>query len=117
MHHVQATWFNTKSVQYDAVVIVGGEKSVNHLEDSGKVVTFINEAFKHGKPIIALAEGVKFIRDFEWDDITVVKHDQDFESSQGVVTAHHYNDDLKDDVFKAVLHHRFPYRDIKRVPA
>jgi len=117
MFSAQATWFNSKSVTFDAVVLVGGEKSIAQLQECGDIIAFVNEAYKHGKPIIALGEGVKFVRDQEWKGISLVKEGQSVESSQGVVTANHYSSEFDNAVFKAVVEHRFPKRDTKRVPA
>jgi len=117
MHLVQTAWFNSKSVLFDAVVIVGGDQSIEQLQECGDIIAFVNEAFKHGKPIIALSEAVKFIRDQEWDGISLVEDGQNVGSSQGVVTANDYSSEVDEVVFKAVVEHRFPTRDIKRVPA
>ncbi len=42
---------NAASVFYDAVYIPGGEKSIQALSQKGDAIHFINEAFKHCKPI------------------------------------------------------------------
>lgn len=42
---------NATSVFYDAVYIPGGEKSIQALSQKGDAIHFINEAFKHCKPI------------------------------------------------------------------
>lgn len=45
------TLFNTASVLYDAVYVPGGAKSVEALSANGDAIHFLNEAFKHCKPI------------------------------------------------------------------
>ena len=51
------TLANTASVLYDAVIVPGGVDGVALLRKSGDARAFIDQAFKHGKPIAALAEG------------------------------------------------------------
>ncbi len=49
------------SVMYDAVYIPGGKESVNTMKTHGYAVHFINEAFKHCKPIGATGDGVDLL--------------------------------------------------------
>ena len=51
------TLANTASVLYDAVIVPGGADGVALLRKSGDARAFIDQAFKHGKPIAALVEG------------------------------------------------------------
>lgn len=51
---------NGPSVIYDAVVVPGGA-SAGELAKTGLALAFVAEAFKHGKPILALGEGAKVI--------------------------------------------------------
>jgi len=55
------TFANTSSVEYDAVFVPGGEKSVVMLMQQGDARHFIDEAYKHAKPIAAMAEGVQLL--------------------------------------------------------
>jgi catalase len=48
---VDKTLFNTASVLFDAVYVPGGEESIKALSADGDAVHFLNEAFKHCKPI------------------------------------------------------------------
>jgi catalase len=50
------------SVVYDAVVIPGGRDGVDRLTGCGDAVHFVAEAFKHGKPVGALGEGIDLLR-------------------------------------------------------
>jgi catalase len=52
---------SVSSVLYDAVYIPGGEESVEALNDMGAMVNFIEEAYKHCKPIAASSEGVNLL--------------------------------------------------------
>lgn len=49
------------SVLFDAIFVPGG-RHVEVLRTQGDAVHFINEAFKHGKPIAASGEGVNLLR-------------------------------------------------------
>jgi catalase len=51
------TFANTASVLYDAVIVPGGADGVAMLHKSGDASTFIDQMFKHGKPIAALTAG------------------------------------------------------------
>jgi len=109
----------TKSVQYDAVVIVGGAH-VSQLSQMGSVLAFINEAFKHCKPVIALDQGADLIATLAWPGITVAK-DSNVVVSQGVITAKTPDEDtgkkLGHAVYDAILAHRHWERSIEKVPA
>ena len=49
------------SVLFDAVYVPGGEASVETLKMEPEAVNFLNEAFKHCKPIAATAAGVELL--------------------------------------------------------
>ncbi|KAB8141357.1 catalase [Chloroflexia bacterium SDU3-3] len=51
------TLANTSSVLFDAVAVPGGAQGIAALRKMGDARAFIDQAFKHGKPIAALAEG------------------------------------------------------------
>jgi len=55
------TFANTASVLFDAVYVPGGAASVKALMQKGDAHVFIDEAYKHGKPIAAVAEGVELL--------------------------------------------------------
>nr|WP_324194041.1 catalase [Nocardia blacklockiae] len=59
---VDRTLLTTASVLYDAVVVPGGNKSANTLGYNGSAVHFLQEAFKHAKPIAAFGEGATVLR-------------------------------------------------------
>ncbi len=56
------TLLSAPSVKYDAVYIPGGQKSVEALQQQGDALHFVNEAFKHCKPIAATGEGCDFLK-------------------------------------------------------
>lgn len=49
------------SVLFDAVYIPGGQASVDELKGSGDVKHFVNEAFRHAKPLGASGHGVELM--------------------------------------------------------
>ena len=49
------------SVLFDAVYVPGGAASVEALKDLGDSIHFINEAFRHDKPLGATEEGVELL--------------------------------------------------------
>ncbi|NHC47311.1 catalase [Motilibacter sp. K478] len=54
---VNATFFNSESVQYDAVYVPSGGTSVAALRGNAEALHFVREAFKHYKPIGADGDG------------------------------------------------------------
>lgn len=59
---VNQSLLTTASVLYDAVYVPGGADSVNALQGSSNALHFIQEAFKHYKPIAASTEGADFFQ-------------------------------------------------------
>ena len=55
---IDKTLWNSASVLFDALLIPGGETGVSTLLASGEARHFVNEAYKHYKPIGALDEGL-----------------------------------------------------------
>ncbi|MBK9711975.1 MAG: catalase [Kouleothrix sp.] len=55
------TFANTDMVLYDAVFVPGGAQSVMSLIQKGDAHVFIDEAYKHAKPIAAVAEGIELL--------------------------------------------------------
>lgn len=55
------THVTTSSVLYDAIFIPGGEASVGKMTSQGAVIHFINETFKHCKPLALSGDAVKLI--------------------------------------------------------
>lgn len=59
---VDKNFISVSSVLYDAVYVPGGEKNVDALTHQGYVINFINEAFKHCKPIAASGVAVALLQ-------------------------------------------------------
>ena len=59
---VNQSLLTTASVLYDAVYVPGGADSASALQGSGDALHFIQEAFKHYKPLAASSEGADFFQ-------------------------------------------------------
>lgn len=95
---VNQSLLTTDSVLYDAVYVPGGADSVNALQGSSSALHFIQDAFKHYKPIAASSEGADF---FQAAGIA---------EAPGVVTADDAS--LPDAFLEAIGQHRFWDRQV-----
>ena len=96
---------NAPSVIYDAVVIPGGT-SAAELAKSGLAIHFVNEAYRHGKPIAAIGDGLLLLNTCALDEAR---------AQEGVIVGE--GADAIDGLIAALLQHRFPRRLIAGVPA
>ncbi len=97
---------NAPSVIYDAVIVPGGASAEATAKD-GLAIHFINEAFRHGKPIAALGDGAALLK---------AAHLTAMDASSGVVVGDAAKPALAD-FLEAMKQHRFPRRAIDPVPA
>lgn len=117
-----SSFLTCKSILFDAVVIVGGQKSIDSLSNIGDAAAFINEAFKHCKPISATGEGVALLAKLQLP-VKLAKQSEPFVSDQGVVTLHTFTPaSMKQEGFgKAVIQsiaaHRHFQREISKIAA
>ena len=95
---------NAPSVVYDAVIILGGA-SAAALAKSGLAVHFVNEAFRHGKPIAALGEGATLLEACALGGAV---------TREGVIIGD--GKQAIDSLTEAMLQHRFPRRLIEGIP-
>src|SRR5690606_2058701 len=102
----------TASVLYDAVFIPSGEKSITSLKRQAKAVKFLNEAYKHCKPI-----GVEGnARELQEPTYFNGKLDMD-SSKQGIVVKEASSPELSQAFIKAIEEHRFWDRqDVDLIP-
>jgi catalase len=96
---------NAPSVVYDAVIIPGGA-SAAALAESGLAIHFVNEAYRHGKPIAAIDDGALLLDACSLADST---------ANQGVIVGDAAS--AIDGLIAALLQHRFPRRPITGIPA
>jgi catalase len=93
---------NAPSVVYDGAIILGGDGAAS-LGKSGLAIHFLNEAFRHGKPLAFLTEG------------NLVMKAARLPKADGVISA---DGDAAIAAFIKALHqHRFPRRAVDGIPA
>ena len=95
----------TGSVLYDAIFIPGGRKSVDTMMQQGDVIHFVNETFKHCKPVAAFGEAVELLKSSSMVGVNfAAETDSQSMAHMGVVTARKH-DHLKHflDKFKAAI--------------
>ena len=96
---------NAPSVIYDAVVVLGG-RSAAALAKSGLAIQFVNEAYRHGKPIAAIGDGRLLLEACSLGET---------KAADGVIVG--ADATAIGDFIEALLQHRFPRRSIAGVPA
>lgn len=99
---------STASVMYDAIFIPGGKKNVEALKKQGDVIHFINEAYKHCKPIAATDEAVELFANTGIPEAKVAAKEGNVIDHLGVVTAIGADklDEFTDKFKSAILAHR-----------
>lgn len=118
----QFTFLTGSSVLFDAVYVPGGAQSVNALLAEADAIHFINEAYKHCKPIAASDEGIDLLRasyagtgpavNETNTKANVLSHEGVVTGSSGKARA------LADEFIAAIAQHRFWSRELKGgVPA
>ncbi|MDQ3534385.1 MAG: DJ-1/PfpI family protein [Bacteroidota bacterium] len=111
----------TASIMYDAIFIPGGKGNLEQLMMQGDAIHFVNEAFKHHKPIAASGEGVGLLIKSEIKGIKFSESEgDDLVADKGVVTTQAVNDlnSFSDQFIKAIVKHRHWEREEKgMVPA
>ena len=104
-HKVGRAAPNAPSVVYDAAIVLGGT-SAAELAKSGLAIHFVNEAYRHGKPLAAIGTGVLLLRACALPAAR---------TEDGVVVGD--TGKVIDGLVAALLHHRFPRRSVAAVPA
>jgi len=121
----QFTFESCKSVLFDGIVLVGGTQW-EKLGQKGEVIQFVNETFKHCKPIGAIEEGVDFLRKFGFLGVALAGPGEQVSTSQGVVTTMKFSPAITEisgtiswgkELFNAIAAHRHFERIIDPVPA
>ena len=116
---VGKTFVTAGSIMYDAVYVPGGRRSVDKLKMDGDALHFVNEAFRHCKPIAATGEGVELLQASDIKGVQVAETDAGLTVDQGVITVR--GTDLEafaNELKEAIAQHRFWMREKKeQVPA
>jgi catalase len=107
------------SVLYDAVLVAGGRASVETLGRNGAALRFVAEAYKHGKAVGAIGEGVYLLREAPLNDTRVSENG--VVADAGVVTLAETGDEALNGFAAAFAHavaaHRHFDRELDLVPA
>ena len=106
------TFANCTSVLFDAVYVPGGEGSVQILNEIPAARRFIDEAYKHGKPIAASSAGVELVNGTQTGEL-VAGGDA---AEQGVLLDDQPNN-LAPKFIEAIAQHRFHNRPIDKIMA
>lgn len=118
---VDKSFVTTASVLYDAVYIPGGKENIETLKIQGDAVHFVNEAFRHCKPLGATGQGVELLKAANLPDIQFAgqKSADKVISDKGVVTSMKGDNSAFNDLFiAAIAKHRHWDREKKeQVPA
>lgn len=119
---VDRSLLTTASVMYDAVFVPGGREGVESMEADGMFIHFINEAFKHCKPIGASGEGVDLLlaSDIRGIDLADPQSAPPLLSDQGVVSTRDVSDldPFAQALIAAIMEHRhWDRRDAGAVPS
>jgi catalase len=106
------TFQSTSSALFDAVYVAGGAGSVAKLKQDADAVRFVNEAYRHCKPIAAVAEGEELLQAAAYPGTT------DIIGAEGVVVGKAGQaDQLAAQFLQAIAKHRFWGRELKAMPA
>ncbi|WP_210515359.1 catalase [Hymenobacter terricola] len=109
---INGTFQSTASVLYDAVYVAGGEASVAKLKQDADAVRFVNEAFRHCKPIAASGAGIDLLKAAAYPGA------DDMLSADGVVTSSEAQvGGLAPKFIAAIARHRFWSRELAATPA
>ena len=113
---VDKSFPTTGSVMFDAVFVPGGRQSVESLMAQGDAVHFINEAYKHCKPIAATGEAAELLSKVGLADV----NDGRLVAEHGIVAARDAADmsPVAQKFIEAIARHRHWDRAMKgQVPA
>lgn len=109
---VDKSFLTTSSVLFDAVYIPSGKKSVNALIAEPDAIHFMNQAYKHCKPIAVDEYGVELLNNSYIIDNEIFDDDKTSEQ-MGIII-----DKSPDAFINAIAQHRFWEREkIRKVPA
>lgn len=119
---VDKNHITTDSIMYDAIFIPGGKESVEAMKKQGDVKHFINEAFKHCKPIGATGEGIDLLMESDIKGVKLAEMGSKGElvNEDGVITIREAGDlnSFNSAFVEAISQHRHWMREEKmEVPA
>jgi catalase len=111
----------TSSIMFDAVFVPDGRENLSQLQKQGKARHFIAEAYKHGKAIAAIGDGIDLLKHANIPNLTLSDPTSNggVVDAAGVVTAQNVADlnVLSDHFAQAIAQHRHWDRQTELVPA
>lgn len=114
---VDKSFLTAASVLYDAVYVPGGMNSIATLTAEADAIHFLNEAFKHCKPIAADAFSLPVLKETYFGKYLPANHKEASQMIEGVLV-HEESEVLRAEFIEAIAHHRFWQREKKlKVPA
>lgn len=119
---VDKSYLTAESVLFDAIFVVGGRQAIDTLETHGDAIHFLNEAFRHCKPIGGVGEGVELLEasSIVGVDLAPANATTQVTSDRGVVTLRDAGGmgDFAKEFIAAIAQHRHWDRElIEQVPA
>ncbi|MEV5508059.1 catalase [Streptomyces orinoci] len=97
------------SVLYDAVVVPDGKEAVGELSADPAAVRFVEEAYRHGKPLAVFGEGTRLLTEAKLpEDVVLGESAPSYGVFSGNGTAEPA--DVADALAAALERHRFPRR-------
>jgi catalase len=118
---VDKSYPTTASVLFDAVFVPGGRESIEKLKTQGDSIHWINETFKHCKPIAAAGDAVNFLMNTDIKGVNFANGDSEKNpvSDKGVVTIGNSSDfsAFAENFIDSIAQHRHWSRQKQQVPA
>jgi catalase len=114
---VDKSYITTASVLYDSIFVVDGKDSIDDLAENGDAIHFVNEVYRHCKPIGLVGNTEVLLNN---TSIKPLLNETDGEVwvDKGVVGASTLSDEFKKNYFQAIAEQRHWERKMKdRVPA
>jgi catalase len=89
---VNQTFLTSASVLFDAIYVPGGTQSIDTLKMDEEVLNFINEAFRHYKPISASGEGIDLLMQSGLKGVDLSQSNGKVSAELGIVTSRDASD-------------------------
>ena len=114
---ITKSFLTTASVLYDAVYVPGGINSVAALAAEPDAIHFLNEAFKHCKPIAADTQALQVIEETYFYKKLPGEFTDEVALTKGIIIANDINK-LVSNFVSAIAMHRFWDREkLEKIPA
>jgi catalase len=114
---VNHTFLTSASVLFDAVYVPGGTQSIDTLKMDEEVLNFINEAFRHYKPISASGEGIDLLMQSGLKGVDLSHSNGKVSAKAGIVTSREAADmkAFSESFLDAIKEHRHWMRSQQKV--